>query len=80
MTQKLRKGEKSFLCGTLCGDLIYISIIYNEYILKIVYGQKDGRTDGQGHAIMAILNGPIKMKINFCDGLGTKMPYRVNNT
>ena len=28
VTQKLRKGEQSFLCGTLCFDL-YISIKYH---------------------------------------------------
>ena len=37
ITQKLRKGEQSFLCGTHCLDLIYISIKYHEDFLKIVY-------------------------------------------
>ena len=37
ITQKLRKGEQSFLCWTHCVDLIYISIKYHEDILKIVY-------------------------------------------
>ena len=41
ITQKLRKGEQSFLCGTLCHDLIHISINYHEDILKIVYGRTD---------------------------------------
>ena len=41
ITQKLRKGEQLFLCGTHCLDLIYISIKYHEDISKIVYGQTD---------------------------------------
>ena len=41
ITQKLRKGEQSFLCGTLCLDLIYISIKYLEAILKTVYEWTD---------------------------------------
>ena len=45
ITQKLRKGEQLFLCGTLCLDLIYISIKYHEDILKIVYGRTDRRMD-----------------------------------
>ena len=40
IAQKLRKAEQSFLCGTLCLDLIYISVKYHECILKIVYGQR----------------------------------------
>ena len=56
ITQKLRKGEQSFLCGTLCFDLIYISIKYHKDILKIVYGrtdrQMDRRTCQQPHAII----------------------------
>ena len=47
ITQELTKGEQSFLCGTHCLDLIYISTKYHEDILKIVYG----RTDGFRHAI-----------------------------
>ena len=47
--QKLRKGEQSFLCGTLCLDLIYISINYHEGILNIVYERTDGRTDSGMH-------------------------------
>ena len=41
MSQNLRKEEQSFLCGTNCLDLIYISIKYHEAILKIVYGRTD---------------------------------------
>ena len=48
ITQKLRKGEQSFICGTLCFDLIYISIKYHEDILKIV----DRRTDEHRYAII----------------------------
>ena len=48
ITQKVRKGEQSFLCGALCLDLIYISIKYHEDILKIVYG----RMDAQRHTII----------------------------
>ena len=40
-----KKGEQSFLCGTLCLDLIYIYIKYHSDFLKIVSRQKDGRTD-----------------------------------
>ena len=32
ITQKLRKGEQSFLCGTLCLDQIYISVISWKYL------------------------------------------------
>ena len=48
ITQKLRKGEQSFLCGILCLGLIYISMKYREDIWKIVYRQ----TGGQRHAII----------------------------
>ena len=34
-----KKGGQSILCGTLCLDLIYISIKYYEDILKIFYGR-----------------------------------------
>ena len=47
-SEKLRKGEQSFLCGTHCLDLIYIAINYHEDILKIVYGWKNR----QRHAII----------------------------
>ena len=39
-----KKGERSFLCGTHCFDLIYISIKYHEDILKIAYGWTDSAT------------------------------------
>ena len=45
ITQNIRMGKHSFLCGTHCLDLIYISIKYHEDILKIVYGRTDGLTD-----------------------------------
>ena len=41
ITQTLKKGEQSFMCGTHCLDIIYISIKYHEYILKVVYGRTD---------------------------------------
>ena len=43
ITQKLRKGEQFFSCGTHCLDLILIPIKFHED-MKIVYGQH--------HAIM----------------------------
>ena len=46
ITQKLRRGEQSFLCGIHCLDLLCISIKYHEDILKIVYGQREGQTGG----------------------------------
>ena len=58
ITQKLRKGAQSFLCGTLCVDLIYISIKYHEDILKIVYGQ----TYGQRHAIICSVFSKLSYK------------------
>ena len=39
-----KKGERSFLCGTHCFDLIYISVEYHEDILKIAYGWRDSAT------------------------------------
>ena len=46
ITQKLRKGEQSFLFGTHSLDHIYISIKYHEDILKVVYRCR------QSHAII----------------------------
>ena len=40
------------MCGTLCLDLIYISIKYHEDVLKIVYRRTDGRAGGQCHTII----------------------------
>ena len=55
ITQKLRRGEQSFLCVIHCLDLLYISIKYHEDILKI-YGRRDRQTDGwidgQLHAVI----------------------------
>ena len=59
ITQKLRKVKQSFLCETLCVDLIiYISIKYHEDILKIVYGQ----TYGQRHAIICSVFSKLTFK------------------
>ena len=52
ITQKLRRGEQSFLCGKHCLDLLYISIKYHEDILKIVYGQRKGQTGGEMDSAM----------------------------
>ena len=60
ITQKLRKGEQSFLSGTLCLDFIYISIKYHEDILKIVYGWTDRWTEPCHNASSFFRNGPIK--------------------
>ena len=48
--------------GTLCLDIICISIKYHEDILKIDYGRTDGLTEGQRHAIIRLVfqNGRIK--------------------
>ena len=38
ITQKLIKGEQSFLCRTHCLNLLHIPIQLYEDIMKIVYG------------------------------------------
>ena len=48
ITQKLRKGEQSFVCVALCLDLIYIFVRYHQDILKII----NERTYRQRHAII----------------------------
>ena len=46
-TQNLRKGVQSFLCETLCLDLIYISIKHHK-----IYPEDCLQTDGQRHALI----------------------------
>ena len=60
ITQTLRKGEQSFMFGTHCLDLIYISIKYNEDILKIVYRCR------QSHAIIQPFFQNGRIKFNDC--------------
>ena len=47
ITQKLRKGEQTFLTGTHCLELLYIDINngHYEYILKTVNKLTDIRMD-----------------------------------